>query len=600
MRPRTTLLLILIAVALAALVALDMRKGISTEQAAAQRRRLLDINSPNITRLELIRSNETIVAEKSGERWELKQPFAVRASSSAINSLLMELEFAERQRTLTAKELAGVDTTGFGLAAPRMQVKLSGKKGAVTVLIGEPTATKDGLYVQLAGQNDVIVVRQHLAERLAIKLDELRERQVLDFAASAVSRIELKSGERVVELTRTKPSGAEQARWTITRPFAARADQQRVSQLLNDLSWLRVQEFISEDARELHLYQLDVPRAEITVATGETGQTLLLGGSPTNDTTKLYAKVKGLDSIYTVSASAATNLIVQLNDLRERQILIVATNQIHGIRLVRAGQELALQRVTNGWTITAPTFMRADDARVGQLLDSLCSLRVDEFVADVATDLDKYGLAVPAAVVSLQDATTNLLAQVLVGTANATNGLTHLKQADEPFVYGLRRDVLGLLPADALALRDRQVLNLPADQVRKVTVQHTGQTVVVEQTADGLWKLVEPTSGVLDVDRVKQLVAALAPLRAEEFFASDAAGAISGLQSPVATLEVTTPMGTHRLTIGERHTEQTRFAALAEPALVFTIPNAVAERFTARLVTAAGEAAAPPATPAAP
>ena len=50
----------------------------------------------------------------------------------------------------------------------------------------------------------------------------------------------------------------------------------------------------------------------------------------------------------------------------------------------------------------APQTSRRSDDSVSLVLQILASLRARQFTADVATDLDQYGLAVPAEMVTLR------------------------------------------------------------------------------------------------------------------------------------------------------------------------------------------------------
>ena len=150
MKSRSTLILLALVVVVGGLVVLDHYKGTPTEDEQAKGRRLLRIEVADITRMELVGTNQTIVLEKSGDRWSITQPLAVRADDATISSILYELEFAERERTLTEKELGGVNLAEFGLAPPRLQAKLHGKNTDVTLLVGDDTPSKDALYVQVA------------------------------------------------------------------------------------------------------------------------------------------------------------------------------------------------------------------------------------------------------------------------------------------------------------------------------------------------------------------------------------------------------------------------------------------------------------------
>ena len=208
MKYRTTYVLLMLMALVGVFVWWDSMKGTTTDQAEANRKRLLDFKSADVVHIELVRSNQTVVLEKAGDRWDIKRPIAVRASGSAVSSLLSDLEFAERDRTLTEKDLRGVNLADFGLGEPRLRATLQTKKALVTVLVGRETPTKEAVYVQIAGQKSVAVTPKSLVDRLETKLDDLRDRTVMDVSPVNVTRIEIK-GERSVELTKTTATSAE-------------------------------------------------------------------------------------------------------------------------------------------------------------------------------------------------------------------------------------------------------------------------------------------------------------------------------------------------------------------------------------------------------
>jgi hypothetical protein len=571
----------------------DSRKGTTTDQAGANRKRLLDFRSADVVRVELVRSNQTVVLEKTGDRWEIKQPITVRASGSAVSSLLSDLEFTERDRTLTEKDLKGVNPADFGLDEPRLRATLQTKKALVTVLVGRETPTKEAVYVKVAGQKSIAVTPKSLVERLETKLDDLRDRTVMDVSPVNVTRLEIK-GERSVELTKTTATSAE-SHWAISRPIAARADQRKVSDLLDELSLLRVADFVSEDPKDVHTYQLDEPTREVTVWTGDSGKTLLIGKALTNDATKVCAKLKSADSIFTVAADSANKFAAQANDLRDTRVLTFTEPDVRSLELLRGVDKIQLVRDTNNvWKLTAPVALEADDGRVSTLLSKLNGLKATQYVADVATDLDKFGLAAPTATVTLRGAGTNVLAQLLIGSLDTTNAISHVKRADEPFIYGVDTNIMGWLPANALALRTRRVAELKPDQTTKLVIEKTStetnqppQRTVIERGADNNWKMVEPTQGVLDLDGVRNLLDNLDQLRAKEFIREGLDNlAEYGLDKPELKITATAGGKTYTLQLGKARDGGGQYASWSDPALVFTVAGHNLDRFQKDLVTA--------------
>jgi hypothetical protein len=572
MKSRTTLILVLVALVIGGVAVLDYYKGTPTEQAEAKRKRVLDIEAGDVTHIEIVRTNQTIVLDKSGDRWEIKQPLAVRASASAVSSVLDDLEFAERTRALSEKDIAATKLADFGLESPRLRVVVRGKKGPMTLLVGNETPTKDALYVRVEGRKGIEVADKSIYDRLNKGLDELRDRIVVDFVPAAATRLEIKSTDRVIELTKPAATTNTEPRWAIVRPLAARADQNKVSELLGALGNLRVADFVSDDPKDIHTYQLEEPVHEITVWTGDAGKTLVLGRSPTNDASKVYAKLRSADSIFTVPSAGAEKFTLQVNELRDPRALAFSETDVYGVELLRGTDKIQLAREDQNWRITAPVAVAAEDSLVHQLLVQLAGVTIKQFTADVATDLDKYGLAVPTATVTLQGAATNVLAQLLVGAPDNTQLLRYVKRADEPFIYGVASNLVEWLPVNYLALRTRRLAELTPEQIATLTLRTPAGETKLERNADGKWRLVEPTQGVLDSDGLERLLDAFCQLRAREFLREGQDKLTEyGLDAPEYTLTVVATNKTDTLALGKARDNGQRYASWSEPALLVTV-----------------------------
>ncbi len=497
---RKTLFLVVLAGIGSGLVVWDYFKGTPTSDREIQSKRLLNLDTKQVSHFELVRSNQTIVLEKTGDNWDIKQPIAVRADFSAVSSTLDELEFVERSRTL---DLQGASLAVFGLEPPRASIKLQAKSGPVTLLIGNETPTKNALYVQVAGRREVCVAPVSLYDRATQSLDALRSRTAIEFTPASVTRLEIGPANRAIELKKSD------ANWAIVRPLTARADQDKISELLSGLAGLQVQDFVSEDPKDLHNFHLDEPDREVTVFSGETGKTLLLGRSPTNDADKVYAKLKSADSIFTIAGELAKKFAVQINDLRDPRVLAFKPASLKSIAIVRGADKLELQRDSQGWKLTAPVSVAAEEASVNRFLNDLTSMRAKQFVVDVTTEPQRYGLTTPATTITLTGTGTNVL---LVGSVDASNTMCFVKCVGEEFIYGVEATLLDQLPANYAALRSRSVFDLTAENITQLIA---GNVTVAREA--GKWKLVAPSSGALDTNAVNAVVASLAKLPADSF-----------------------------------------------------------------------------------
>jgi hypothetical protein len=568
------------------LVALDYYWGTSTRDRAAKSKRILDFQSKDITGLQIDLTNQVYTLERSGDQWQIKQPLDVRASYSTVSSILDELEFAERNRVITGKELTGLAPKDFGLQNPRIRLTLQDKKRSIILLIGNETPTRDAIYVQLQGKKDVLVAPKSIYERVDRTLDDLRDRTVIDFQAASATRIEIKSIDRVIELSKSAITTNAEPRWALTRPLVARADQRKVSELLADLSGLRVTDFVSESPRDIPMYLLDEPEREVTVWTGESGKTLQIGRTSTNDPSKVYAKLKSADSIYTLPTATVQKFAIQANDLRDAQVLAFSESDVHGIEVLHGTDKISLVHTDAAWRIATPVAATADDTAVQQLLRHLGGLNARQFAADVATDLDKYGLAAPMATVSLLGDGTNLLAQLLVGALDPSNTTRFVKRVDEPFVYGVETNIDTWLPANWLSLRARALADLNPDQITKLTIEKKSGKVTLQRDADKKWKLLEPVQGVIDSDALQRLLDEFAALPAEEFVRGGRDNlAEFGLDQPEATLTATAGDKTYTLLLGKSQNAERQYAFWSDPPLVFTIWTSRANTLVRDVIT---------------
>jgi len=235
----------------------------------------------------------------------------------------------------------------------------------------------------------------------------------------------------------------------------------------------------------------------------------------------------------------------------------------------------------------------AEETAVEQLLSHLSELSARQFAADVATDLDKYGLAAPMTTVSLRGGGTNAIAQLLVGSPDASNTVRFVKRADEPFVYGVDTNIISWLPSSYLALRSHRLTGGSSEEITKLVVEGKAEKVVVERGADKKWKLVEPSQGILDNDALQHLLDEWGALRAEQFIREGRDNLSEyGLDQPEVTITATAVDRTYSLALGKLQGPDSRYALWSEPALVFTIWTSGANTLTRSIVTPSRQATA--------
>jgi hypothetical protein len=180
-----------------------------------------------------------------------------------------------------------------------------------------------------------------------------------------------------------------------------------------------------------------------------------------------------------------------------------------------------------------PLRCKADDEVVRGALAGLARIRAVEFADGARTNLQSLGAGRPAFGVQVLDkapapARAAGAAPAAPGQeANAglvwfaapePGGKTVLAWfADSPAVCRVEAEAvsrLGADPADPLAYRDRTVLAVIPDHVRRVTLGKAGRAQTVERGDDGGWRAASPTNWAIAEGAVDGLLLAAANLRA--------------------------------------------------------------------------------------
>lgn len=562
---------------MAIVLATDVWKGQTGRNHAGPGTRVVDLRAEDVTGFEIVRTNETISIARQDNLWRIAKPLEARADTGVVMSMLNALEAARRDRTLPVADLRQSDLVQFGLDRPALKVVAQGRTSATTLLVGAETATGDAFYLQVEGSDEVLVVAKLLRDRLNRTLNEFRDRDVLSIKVDEVSRLELKSDQRAVELAKSAIPGGVTSLWRLSQPLSARADQERVLSWLRDLDALRVLRFVSENPADTITYNLDEPRTAITLRTDavESGVTLLLGGAVAANESEVYAKLKNQPAVFTLSAEDAAKLTPSVNELRDRHVLVVNESKIRAVELVHGADKVALQRTgTNpvAWRLTSPVSMPAEDAVINGMVRALQNLEVRAFVDDVATDLSKYGLMSPSATTTFLGEGTNVLAQLLVGDVREGTTERFVKSSAEPYVYAADGGVLRMISSAPMVFRSRSVTDVTAAQVTRVTVANQTGKVVVEKTAEGGWRLVEPSQGVVDTDALRALIGAVTTLRADDLVRDTLdAAELFGLDQPEMTITLHVGDQPYELRVGNPSPAGGKYMSWNKPPLVFTV-----------------------------
>ena len=645
MKPKTTLILLVIAAAMGLFIWLKDSQLPSTADRESRAKRIFDMKGDDITKIQVALNTSNLVGrvviEKEKDKWQLREPLAYRASGSEVNSICSALEFLNRDGVITPAELKtkGSKLSDYGLDKPPVELTFWKKDKATVIKLGKTSAVGSTVYIQIAGKDDILMVDKSLLTKLDRKVDELRDKTVAEFSTLQANRLEIVQGKKSIEIVKASKPGAPAASaadkvWRIAQPLVARADQGKVDGVLDKLHGLQAESFASDKAADLTTYGLDQPQLELTVYTTEHegAVTVQFGGAVKDDATKVYCKRKGSDTVLTVRSDALKDFNVPVNDMRDKKLTDFNGDDARQIAISFANQPIRLAKEKDDWKLTEPETIQAENNEVGNLLTSLTGLEVKEFVADVVADLAKYGLdrpyytvtvkkdappppATPAATTVARtnaptaSVATNVVAaaagkavaaaaaakpelvtmvELQFGKEDKEKKLIYVKRADEPYICAVDGETFGKLPKTALALRNRTLIATEKSKVTKFSRQHGATTIAVEKK-DDKWKLAPGVQGVLDTNVVDDVLWAVTGLNAEKFVSVSAADkAKLGLDKPAWTLNFDVNEGgtnkTFGLTLGNETADKGCYGLLTGQPAIFELSASTAGSLTKDLL----------------
>ena len=552
MKFKNTLLLFVVMALVVGGYFLAEKRVPTTKETTEKEKHLFDLKAADVTEIEIKGADRDFLFERRDQKWNLKKPIQVRANASEIDRILSSIEYLERRRSLSPKEVAEAKYTlsDYGLDKPRLTVKIKTKQKTLTLQIGNETKQGNNLYLQTSDDPDIHLADKDLAAQLNKKLDEYRERSLFDFSPDQVRRFEIRDGTKLVEFSRTNDV------WQIVQPLSARADTAKVDGFLYQTCNLRADDFLSEDPAASKEFGLEEPSQEVTLKIDQQDavNTLLLGSKLKSDEQKMAAKIKGQNSLVSIPIGYKAELGKPLNEFRDRRLGTYTTDDIHEIKLETRQVVVTIQRQNRDWKIIEPEKMDADTELVEKLISRLNSAMIKEFAADVVTDLDKYALKNPISTITLRgktpqtgDATKTNATPVVhlslaIGREDTSRKLVYVKLADESSVYGLDPADAAGLPKNINDIRTRTLFEIKKDALKSCTQNKGKASSTLLYSKDGKWILAKNTQGVVDETAWQKFVNHLGHFNVEKIVGTALNTTIKqyGLDAPLATWTVET------------------------------------------------------------
>jgi Domain of unknown function (DUF4340) len=602
MKSRTTLILLLVAGCLFAYIKFVDSKQATTVDTTRDAKKVIKFDREIINAITVKNAEGTIeLRKKENDVWMIENPIKDRADTMIVNGLFTTAEFLKADEILGADKPVEKDQLKeFGLSNSETKVTFAGGDKPVELLFGKDTAVEGKLYVKVADDKRVFVIGNELKNQITKKLDQFRDRRLSELTTGQVNKVTLKTSAGEIELAKKNDH------WSLTKPFQARGDDARIGDLISQVTTARIESFVA-DAGNLAAYGLQAPRAAVSLfAEGNEQPTVLqIGDNPKDEKTKdqTYAKLSTRDAVVILPKSIESLLGLQPNDLRDKNLLRVDADIVDRITIEGAGREkIVLARNGEAWVRKADKDLPVNSAEAARMLNELRLQQVTKFEADVATDLEKYGLNQPSVKVTFSSYATENTAETKAGEKPIVTVLfgkiegdsVYAKLDDEPFIVSVPKTILDSIFTDPLQWQELTIYKLKPEEIISIDVTKGEEPTISLERDKDKWKLAKGDGNVNQI-AAQSLVNTLSTLRAVRW--EGATKPEDGFDKPSAVITFKTSGNvTGKLTIGAAGKDDTWRASAEGLAGTFAISRPDKEAFLGALIDKS-PATAPPTQP---
>jgi len=262
---RTTLILAVVVLAVFAYLRFFELKQPSTGEARRQAQNVVNFDRNKIDGVVIQNGDEKIEIRRHDNKWRLETPFKDQADGALVENLLSDLETWPKEGTIPAKDIDADKSklNEYGLNRPKLKLKLIGSDRPPEILFGKDAALEGRMYIRFENSKETFLAKQSVKKDIEKKAEEFRDKKLTDLTTAQVRRTALKTPAGEMELEKKGDH------WDIVKPLRARADDEKVGDLIAQVTTARIQQFVTNDHGDLRPYGLAEPRGSITLFSQE-------------------------------------------------------------------------------------------------------------------------------------------------------------------------------------------------------------------------------------------------------------------------------------------------------------------------------------------
>jgi len=443
MKPKTTLILLVVFAVLLASVLLFESRSRARKETEEKAKQLVDLAAADVEKIILKNEGGTIAFKKDDKgEWLIFEPLEAKADSSEVIRLAEDFSSLKFERVVEAE---GGDPAKYEIPKKELTLWYKGQAQPVKLLIGMENPLDNTLFAKREDDKRIVLLAGFLKSNLEKKTFDFRQKDIFKFEPEDVGSIKLKAKDISWQAQK------KEAEWFLESPVKALAKKSRVEDVLRALSNLRAKEFVAEQKQDSEIAQFGLKEPEYAVALSLPAKNQEIMFSLHNKDETVYATTSISAKIVSAEGQVLTDIEKKVEDLREKQVVVFNSWEASKVGIRKGELTLTVGKgKDNKWLFEGAAKEEADGSRVETFIRKVESLEAVEFI-DSPADLQTYGLAQPQAEVTVwtKDGETEKEFRILVGTEDPEKKQVVLKNPNLDYLFRVDAAFLSEFPKEA-------------------------------------------------------------------------------------------------------------------------------------------------------
>jgi hypothetical protein len=207
--------------------------------------------------------------------------------------------------------------------------------------------------------------------------------------------------------------------------------------------------------------------------------------------------------------------IKKAEELKKR-LFNISTERVDYIRLVVNGNEYELKKKKEGWFITKPETLLADEIIIKKMLEKLNKEKIKKLVTMDMSRLSEFGLKVPA-IYALFGYEGNIV-EFFLGRPNPAATDVYIYRRGMDGIFLVSKDIVTVLNHNLFSLRRKEPFLFDPARVAGIKIIKDSDTVEMRYSQGKGWIMITPNMGRCSEREVIRFLEDIRSVRAEEFY----------------------------------------------------------------------------------